>query len=107
MAPRGPHKSYCQWIETTTSYIEKWRSPVAHLIWDQGVVGSNPTFSTMRYFIKEFVYPRQMVAAFNQFDDGSVSVVSVCPITPSFLVLVEASSEYWQDRLVDEGWVYK
>ena len=26
--------------------IGKWRRPVAHLVWDQGVAGSNPVFPT-------------------------------------------------------------
>ena len=29
--------------------IGKWLNLVEHLVWDQGVAGSNPVFPTMRY----------------------------------------------------------
>ena len=33
-----------------TNLFGVWRSPVAHLVWDQGVQGSNPCTPTKIYF---------------------------------------------------------
>ena len=32
---------------TSSAIYEKWRSLVAHLVWDQRAAGSNPVFSTI------------------------------------------------------------
>ena len=34
---------------TSSAIYEKWRSLVAHLVWDQRAAGSNPVFSTTFY----------------------------------------------------------
>ncbi len=34
-------------IRMTVTGLGAWRSPVAHLLWEQGVAGSNPAAPTM------------------------------------------------------------